>query len=77
MSWEMLNNEEYNEMTDLYSVGIILLQLLTGKKSIMLSTAIKQNKNLLKELETEILEKYDKDLFKLFLKLVEFKPENR
>lgn len=27
----MLNNQPYNEMTDMYSLGVILLQMMTGK----------------------------------------------
>ncbi len=30
MSFEMLNKEPYDEMTDMYSLGVILLQMMTG-----------------------------------------------
>lgn len=53
MSWEMLDEKSYDEKTDMYSVGVILLQLMTGK-SMMISVELSKDSNLFDKLEKEL-----------------------
>lgn len=78
MSWEMLNKEPYDEMTDLYSLGIILLQFLTGK-AVMMSVEMSKNPQMFAELEKELVRRYNysPDLIHLAQKLVALNPSER
>lgn len=78
MSWEMLNKEPYDETTDLYSLGIILLQLLTGKAP-MMSVEMSKNPQFFQDLERESVRKYhySPELIHLARKLVSLNPSER
>jgi serine/threonine protein kinase len=78
MSWEMLNDEAYDEMTDMYSLGIILLQFLTGK-AMMMSVEMNRNPGFFSTLEKELTRKYNysPELIRLARKLVNVSPSDR
>lgn len=79
MSFEMLGDQPYDEMTDMYSLGITLFSMLTGGRSMMLTTEIQKDKNIFEKLENEIVSErgYDKEIFQLFQKLVNYEPQKR
>jgi serine/threonine protein kinase/ribosomal protein S18 acetylase RimI-like enzyme len=78
MSWEMLNKEAYNEMTDMYSLGVVILQMLTGK-AMMLSIELGKNPGLFSDLEKELTRKYgySSELIRLAERLVHYTPSER
>ncbi|KAL0491414.1 serine/threonine-protein kinase Nek [Acrasis kona] len=78
MSPEMLNNETYDFRTDLFSLGIILLQMLTGK-SYNLINQLNADPNLLTDtLREEILShEYNVELFGMMTELVSRVPSKR
>ncbi len=78
MSFEMLNKEPYDEMTDMYSLGVILLQMMTGK-SMMLSVELSKNPKLFQEIERSLTKDatYTSDLVRLAEKLTSVNPRER
>ncbi|KAL9645523.1 hypothetical protein ABK040_000587 [Willaertia magna] len=71
MSYEMLNKEPYDQMTDMYSFGVIILQMMTGK-SFMISMELPKKPNLFDELEHLCCRTYgySKELFELTKQLL-------
>jgi serine/threonine protein kinase len=76
MSFEMLNKEPYDEMTDMYSLGVILLQMMTGK-SMMLSVELSKNPKLFQDFERSLTKDYSADLVRLAEKLTSVNPRQR
>ncbi|KAL9656570.1 hypothetical protein ABK040_012153 [Willaertia magna] len=78
MSPEALNGQPYNEKTDLFSLGQILLEMLTGK-TIFLSVELQNKPNLFEELKTLIVDKYgyQESLFDLLKSLLSSNPNQR
>jgi NIMA (never in mitosis gene a)-related kinase len=78
MSPEMLNHQTYDNRTDLFSLGIILLEMLTGQ-SIMLTNELNNDYNLFQKLEKNITEIYGYNigLFELMRDLVSINPSKR
>ncbi|KAG2388208.1 hypothetical protein C9374_001058 [Naegleria lovaniensis] len=78
MSYEMLNKEPYDQLTDMYSYGVILFQMMIGK-SIMFSMELRKNPNLFMDLEHQCIEDlgYSRDLFQLAKSLVSYDTRER
>jgi serine/threonine protein kinase len=76
MSWEMLNDTPYTELTDIFSVGIILFQLMTGK-SIMLSIELSKDPKLFDRLEIDLSKTYSLDLVKMIRIMTMENPKDR
>lgn len=72
----MLNKEPYDEMTDMYSLGVILLQMMTGK-SMMLSVELSKNPKLFQDFERLLTKDYSTDLVRLAERLTSVNPRER
>lgn len=73
MSYQILNGDPYDELTDMYSLGIVVFEMMTGK-SIFLSSYDKQKK---KDLRNECEKLYDPRLVDLAFSLTSKKSIDR
>ncbi|KAF0978839.1 hypothetical protein FDP41_001909 [Naegleria fowleri] len=78
MSYEMLNKEPYDQATDMYSYGVILLQMMTGKQ-MMISMELRKNPNFFADIEHQCVKVlgYSQELFDLAKLLVSYDPRER
>ncbi len=74
----MLNKEPYDQSTDMYSFGVILFQMMTGKQ-MMIPMELRKNPNLFIDLEHQCVKVlgYSQELFDLSKRLVSYDPRER
>jgi len=76
MSWEILNNQPYDESTDIYSLGMILLQLLTGK-ACMLSIELSNDPKFFETTGQRLSKVYHPEFFLLVERMTAVKSSTR
>lgn len=74
MSWEMLKGQPYDSMTDLFSLGVVILQMMTGR-SHMMSLELKRHQRFFDDLKRK--SGYSVQLIDLVMRLLSVDPQNR